>query len=89
MHAVVLMVTLDNFDAAVSKLREEVIPAVQQAPGLLAGYWTRKDDSGIGMIVFESEEAANAASEQAEAAANADPNVTLKSVDVREVVASV
>jgi hypothetical protein len=89
MHAVVLMVTLNNFEAAVSRLREEVIPAIEQAPGLVAGYWTRKDDSGIGMIVFESEDAANAASEQAEAAANADENVTLNSVEVREVVANV
>ena len=66
MHAVVLMVTINDPEAAISKLREEVVPAVKQAPGLVAGYWTRKDDLGIGMVIFESEDAANAASERAE-----------------------
>jgi len=89
MHAVVLMVTINDPEAAISKLREEVVPVVKEAPGLVTGHWTRKGDSGIGMIVFESEDAANAASEQAEAAANADENVTLNSVEVREVVANV
>jgi hypothetical protein len=89
MHAVVLMVTINDPEAAISKLRQEVVPVVREAPGLVTGHWTRKGDSGIGMIVFESEDAANAASEQAEAAANADENVTLNSVEVREVVANV
>ncbi len=90
MHAVVLMVTLNDPEAAISKLREEVLPEVKQAPGLVAGYWTRgKGDSGIGMVVLESEDAANAMSERVEAAANADDNVTLNSVEVREVVANV
>ncbi len=90
MHAVVLMVTLNDPEAAISKLREEVLPEVKQAPGLVAGYWTRGEgDSGVGMVVLESEDAANAMSERVEAAANADDNVTLKSVEVREVVANV
>ena len=41
------------------------------------------------MIVFESEDAANAARERAAAMADADDNVTLESVEVREVVANV
>ncbi|HEX3242954.1 MAG TPA: hypothetical protein VHQ97_07730 [Solirubrobacterales bacterium] len=89
MHAVVLMVTIHDPEAAISKLREEVVPVVKQAPGLVTGHWTRKDDSGIGMIVFESEDAANAARERAAAMADADDNVTLESVEVREVVANV
>jgi hypothetical protein len=90
MHAVVLMVTLNDPEAAISQLRDEVLPEVKQAPGLVAGYWTRgKDDSGIGMVVLESEDAANAMSDRVAAAVNADDNVTLKSVEVREVVANV
>jgi hypothetical protein len=90
MHAVVLMVTLNDPEAAISQLRDEVLPEVKQAPGLVAGYWTRgKDDSGIGMVVLESEDAANAMSDRVAAAVNADDNVTLKSVVVREVVANV
>ena len=34
------------------------VPGVSQAPGFVAGYWTRKDDSGVGMVIFESEDAA-------------------------------
>ena len=91
MHAVVITVTINgDAEAAIRNLREEVVPAVKQAPGLVAGYWTRgKDDSGIGMVVYESEDAANAASERAKTLADADDNVTLNSVEVREVVANV
>ena len=41
MHAVVLMVTINDPEAAISKLREEVVPVVKQAPGLVTGHWTR------------------------------------------------
>ena len=89
MHAVVVMVTINDPEAATRNLREEVVPGVKQAPGLVAGYWTRKNDSGIGMVVFESEDAANAMSERVTTMADADDNVTLNSVEVREVVANV
>ena len=89
MHAVVVTVTVNDLEAATKNLREVVVPAVKQSPGLVAGYWTRKDDAGIGMVVFESEDAANAASERARTMADADDNVTVNSVEVREVVANV
>jgi hypothetical protein len=88
MHAVVVMVTVNDPEAATKNLREVVVPAVKQAPGLVTGHWARKDDSGIGMVIFESEDAANAASERARAMADADDAVTVNSVEVREVVAS-
>src|SRR5215204_744299 len=49
---------------ATRHLREEIVPGVKQAPGLVAGYWTRKADSGTSMVVFESEDAANAMAER-------------------------
>ena len=60
MHAVVVRVTIEDVEAARNHLRENVVPGVSQAPGFVAGYWARKDDSGMGMVIFESEDAANA-----------------------------
>jgi hypothetical protein len=86
MHAVVVKVNVDDSEAAMARLREEVVPRVSQAPGFVAGYWTRKDNSGLSMLVFESEEAATKAEEQVRA--NMPDAVTLESTEVREVVAN-
>jgi heme-degrading monooxygenase HmoA len=87
MHAVVVNVTL-TADPAASEamLREQVVPRVSQASGFIAGYWTRKDNGGLAMTVWESEDAAAAASEMVRQAV--PEGVTLDSVEVREVVAS-
>ena len=84
MHAVVVTVTISDREAAESHLREQVAPGVSQAPGFVAGYWTRKDESGLAMVLFESEDAAQAMSERVPSMV---PDVvTLKDVEVREVV---
>jgi hypothetical protein len=84
-HAVVVTVTISDHEVAEGHLREHVVPGVSQAPGFVAGYWTRKDDSGVGMVVFESEDAAKAMSERAPSMV---PDVvTLENIEVREVVA--
>jgi hypothetical protein len=59
-----------------------------QAPGFVAGYWTRREDSdkGLSMIVFESEDAANETA--ARIGSMAPEDVTVEDVEVREVVAS-
>jgi hypothetical protein len=85
MHAVVVTVTVSDHEVAESHLRENVVPGVSQAPGFVAGYWTRKDDSGVAMVLFESEDAAQAMSERVPSMV---PDVvTLKDIEVREVVA--
>ena len=85
MHAVVVKVKINNLEAADSHLRERVVPAISQAPGFIAGYWTRKDDTGLSMVIFDSEDAANRASEQVPSMI--PDAVTLENVDVREVAA--
>jgi hypothetical protein len=67
------------------ELTENVVPQVSQAPGFVAGYWTRKGDSGLSMTLWESEDAATRASEMVRGAAPS--GVTVESVEVREVVA--
>jgi hypothetical protein len=84
-HAVVVRVTLEDFEDARFHLRERVVPAVSQAPGFVTGYWTRKDDSGLAMVIFESEDAAEAMSERVPSLA---PDVvTIEDIEVREVEA--
>jgi heme-degrading monooxygenase HmoA len=86
MHAVVVNVTIDDLDASVEELRNQVVPRVSALPGFVAGYWTRKGNSGLSMGVWESEDAANTAADMVRSVAPA--GVTVESVEVREVVAS-
>ena len=86
MHAVVVRVNIKDVDDAERSLREEVVPRASQAPGFVAGYWTRKDGTGLSMIVFESEENAQTASEMIPGAT--PESVDLQGVEVREVVAN-
>jgi hypothetical protein len=88
MHAVVVRVSISHPEAAQKALTEMVVPRVSQAPGFVAGYWTRAGDgsNGQSMIVFESEDAARAAAERI--GTNVPDAVTLESAEVREVVAN-
>jgi hypothetical protein len=86
MHAVVVRVTILDQDPADRVLQDEVVPAVSQSPGFVAGYWTRKDGTGLSMIVFDSEGAANAAAERIPG--TVPESVSFDSVEVREVAAS-
>jgi hypothetical protein len=85
MHAVIVRVTINDPEAAESALREQVVPGVSQAPGFVAGYWTRKDNGGLSMLIFESEEAASGMSDRVRAMI--PDAVTLEGIEVREVVA--
>ena len=89
MHAVVARVTVHEAEAATRRLKEQVVPRVVGTPGFVAGYWTRKDNTGLGMMVYESEAAARAASEQIESNPPQPEHdaVSLEDVQVREVVA--
>jgi hypothetical protein len=87
MHAVVVQVTIHDFERGRQMLEERIVPAVKQAPGFVAGYWTRsEDDRGMSMIVVDSEENARGVADMIRSAPP-DDGVTLESVDVREVVA--
>jgi hypothetical protein len=85
MHAVVVKVTINNREAAERALNEQLVPRVSQVPGFVAGYWTIKDDTGLTMIIFESEDAANAMSEIARSVV--PDAMSLDDVEVREVAA--
>jgi heme-degrading monooxygenase HmoA len=90
MHAVVVKVKIDDFERGRQFLTEQVVPRVKQAPGFVAGYWTRSEDGtdGLSMVVFESEDAANTVAQMIESQAPQDEGVTFQSTEVREVVAN-
>jgi len=66
------------------------VPAVKQAPGVVAGYWAEAPDAehGYSMVLFESEEAARAAADMARNAPRPD-FITFDKVEVCEVVAQI
>ena len=92
MHALVTRVTIHNADHTREMLTNQVVPRVSGAPGFQTGYWTWSGGgglNGLAMMIFDSEENARAAGERLRAvAAEGADDVTLDSVEVREVVAS-
>ena len=75
------------FDRGREMLTDRIVPAISQAPGFIAGYWTRSEDNrGVSLIAVESEDAARSLAEMIQGAPQ-DDAVTLESVEVREVVA--
>jgi hypothetical protein len=90
MHAVVTRVTVSDGEPATNYLREEIVPRVKEAPGLVAAYWVRLEggDEGTSVIVFESEDQARGAADQIREGVGQNPGVTLDSVTVGEVVAN-
>ena len=86
MHAAVVHVTISDPESSEPILREHVVSRVSQMPGFVAGYWTRTDNTGLSMTIWESEDAARTAAEMARSLA--PDGVTVESTEVREVVAS-
>jgi hypothetical protein len=86
-HAVVVNVTISDRESAQRRLDEEVVPGMSQAPGFQTGYWTWKNNSGLSMAIFDSEETATQSADRAREMIEANPTVSLINVEVREVVA--
>jgi hypothetical protein len=87
MHAIVTRSTIQDFEQARKLLREEGIPRMSQAPGFVGAQWVRLDENtGTAMLVFESEEAAQAMAEQLRTHPPGGSTVTINSIEVGEVV---
>jgi hypothetical protein len=66
------------------------VPRVRETPGVIGAYWVRsRDDRGMGVILFESEEAAQGLARWIESTGPPTDAVTLDRVEVCEVVAHV
>jgi quinol monooxygenase YgiN len=63
MYVVFTVVQIDpgRNSAAVQMLRDQLIPQVKQAPGFIKGTWFGDDNSGHGVVAFETREQAEQA----------------------------
>jgi hypothetical protein len=88
MHAVVIDVTVQDFEPALQSLKERVVPMVTQSPGFVSGVWLAPSDGkGHSVVVFQSEEDAQRMVEGLRANP-VNPAVTLDRAEIREVVVS-
>ena len=87
MHAVVVHLTITaDFDTDTRPTARAGGTCGLPCAGFVAGYWTRKDRSGLSVLVFGSEDAAQAMSESLAAMIPPDA-ATVDGVEVRKVVA--
>jgi hypothetical protein len=96
MYAVLVQVDIDDAasEAARAHLNQNVIPTVRERGDAKAGYWLEPADGhGLAILVFDTEEAARGFTGQIQVgqkpAPTAPDGVTVRSVDVREVIASI
>lgn len=78
----------EKFEEARKELREQIIPRISGSPGFIKGFWTIGSDPtrGMSFLQFQSEQdAQNVAKMMREGAV--PRNVSLVSVEVREVIA--
>lgn len=85
MYAAVVKVTIENPESATRELNERLVPRISEAPGFVAGYWTRKENTGLSMTIWDSEDEAQALAERMRGMA--PEGVTVDDVELREVVA--
>jgi hypothetical protein len=89
MHAVIGIVSIQagREEEAAEDLKTNALPAIKQAPGVIAGYFVApQDGKGMGFTLYETEDNARAAVEMARNAPLPE-GVSFDSIDVREVVA--
>ena len=92
-HALVVTVSIDpsGLDEAAEQLRSQVVPAVKQSPGLVAGYWLAPKQGsgaleGYSIVLFDDEGSAEKAQEMAKQSPLA-PGVQFTGFEIREVIA--
>ena len=85
MHAVLVKVQIKSgrYDEAIKGLRADVVPRVKQAPGFVRGTWFGDNETGHGLVVFESEEQAQGMAGMV--SAEADDPVEIQAVKIYEV----
>jgi hypothetical protein len=89
LHAALISVRIDPEaqEAALTVLRDQVVPMVASAPGFVAAYWLEaSSDVGLSVLLFETEEQARQTAPPVGPAPA--PRATVESVEFRAVVAS-
>lgn len=90
MHGVVVTVDIDDArgDEAEELLREFTIPMAKSQPGFQRGIWLRSSggSEGRGVVLFDTEEHAQAASSTIQQGPPPGAPVTLRTVEVFEAI---
>ena len=47
MHAVVTKVSVTEGESATKNLREQIVPQIKEAPGVVAAYWVRLEGGDL------------------------------------------
>ena len=88
MHAVVFQVDMkQGWEGNVEAELDQLVTMVKSVPGFVRGTWANDDRRGLSFLLFESQESAEGIA--ANASMPPDASVTLRSVDVYEVVRDV
>ncbi len=89
-----VLVEVDNGgedrDSRVKGLREELAPAMKMTPGFQSGVFASNDSAGVGMmlVVYDTRENAATVAGRMSVGAQPRPGVTVKRVEVVEVIAT-
>ncbi len=85
MYVVLVHVTIlpGRHDEAMATLRDHIVPMTKGAPGFVRGTWFGDEQSGNGLVVFDSEDSARAMS--AQVTSGPDDPVRVEDVQVYEV----
>ena len=88
MHAVVFQVDMkQGWEGKVEAELDQLVTMVKSVPGFVRGTWANDDRRGLSFLLFESQESAHGLADNA--AMPPDASVTLRAVDVYEVVRDV
>jgi quinol monooxygenase YgiN len=70
---------------------QEILPQLQEVPGLLSGYWlaTTRDGESLAIVLFENEASAQSVAQMGLKDAPQPPGATFRSAEVREVIAHI
>jgi hypothetical protein len=89
MHAVIVEVDASGAEReeALRRLREEIVPRIKEAPGFQSGTWLmlNQDAKGMGLVLFDTEENAQAAASRFAVGESPQPGVIVERNEVREV----
>ena len=88
MHAVVFQVDMkQDWEGNADQELEQLVTMVKSVPGFVRGTWATDGQRGLSFLVFETQQAARGVADNA--AVPPDAGITLRSVDVYEVVRDV
>ena len=88
MHAVVFQVDIkQDWEGNADQELEQLVTGVKSVPGFVRGTWATDGQRGLSFLVFETQQAARGVADNA--AMPPDASVTMRSVDVYEVVRDV